>query len=243
VQFRNTAGTSTVPIGSPVAASGGTAALTTSSLAFGMYSLTALFTPTNAAQFTAATSPTLTYVVRKADPPVPGALPAISGAPKVGRTVTCQPGTWTGATSFAYSWTRDGVRLAVTGARITVPGAAYGGRLACVVSAGNSGGVISRSSPTKSVAIGPAIRKVSAPRISGKARVGATLSVVRGSWSPKPTGFTFQWLRNGKPVGGATTARYAVKRSDKGKKLTVRVTAKANGYVSVSARTKAVRIR
>ncbi len=243
VQFRNTAGTSTVPVGNPVAASGGQATLTTSSLAFGMYSLTALFTPTNAALFTAATSQTLTYVVRKADPPVPGALPSISGAPKVGQKVTCLPGTWTGATGFAYSWTRNGARLAVTGARITVPGAAYGGRLACVVSASNSGGVISRSSPTKSVAIGPAIRKVAAPRISGKARVGSTLSVARGSWSPKPTSYAFQWLRNGKPVGGATKAKYAVKKADKGKKLTVRVTAKANGYVSVSARSKAVRIR
>ena len=42
-----------------------------------------------------------------ADPPVPVHAPTIAGEAKRGRTLTASPGTWTGATSYSYSWERQ----------------------------------------------------------------------------------------------------------------------------------------
>jgi hypothetical protein len=37
-------------------------------------------------------------------------LPAVTGTPRVGRTVRCSPGTWTGSATFTFThgWRRDG---------------------------------------------------------------------------------------------------------------------------------------
>jgi len=43
--------------------------------------------------------------------PVNSVLPAITGTVEVGQTLTVSQGTWTGADSYAYSWTRDGVLI------------------------------------------------------------------------------------------------------------------------------------
>ena len=39
--------------------------------------------------------------------PVNTSAPAIHGSPITGATLACTPGTWRGATSFAYEWLRD----------------------------------------------------------------------------------------------------------------------------------------
>ena len=37
--------------------------------------------------------------------------PAITGTPRVGSTLTCEPGTWTGSTGLAYRWLRSGTEI------------------------------------------------------------------------------------------------------------------------------------
>ena len=43
-----------------------------------------------------------------------------------------------------------------------------------------------------------------------------------GRWGPAPVTLTYQWLRNGTPIAGATGSTYKLKNKDKGKKISVR---------------------
>ena len=61
----------------------------------------------------------------------------------------------------------------------------------------------------------------SKPRVSGKATVGKKLKASGAGWSPKPSTITYQWLRNGKPIKGATKSEYTLTKVDKGKKISV----------------------
>ncbi|KQO98352.1 hypothetical protein ASF30_09845 [Leifsonia sp. Leaf264] len=72
-----------------------------------------------------------------------------------------------------------------------------------------------------------------APTISGEHRVGLTLKAkAPASWSPKPTSVTYQWLRNGKPIKGATGAAYKEKWEDGTTVTNVKVTAHRAGYAA-----------
>ena len=46
---------------------------------------------------------------------------------------------------------------------------------------------------------------------------------------------SYQWLRNGKPISSATAATYKPTKSDKGKKLSVKITVASPGYQKATA--------
>ncbi len=73
------------------------------------------------------------------------------------------------------------------------------------------------------------------PKVTGKAKVGKTLRAEAGTWQPAPVTLTYQWLRNGKPIKGATAARYKLVKADAGRKIRVRVTGAKPGYAPVVA--------
>lgn len=73
--------------------------------------------------------------------------------------------------------------------------------------------------------------------IAGAARVGSALACSRGSWRGAPTAFSFEWLRAGAPIRGATDRRYVLGRADVGWSVTCRVTARnAGGRLSSTSR-------
>ncbi|WP_411734294.1 hypothetical protein [Paeniglutamicibacter sp.] len=47
------------------------------------------------------------------------------------------------------------------------------------------------------------------------------------------TKVSYQWLRDGKPIMGATAKTYAIKRTDRNHRIYVRVTATKPGYLPV----------
>lgn len=71
------------------------------------------------------------------------------------------------------------------------------------------------------------------PKVTGKARVGATLRVNTGAWSPTPDATTVTWRVGTKTVGTGVT--YKVKVSDKGKTLIAVVKATKAGYLDGTA--------
>jgi hypothetical protein len=79
--------------------------------------------------------------------------PKITGRVRVGSTVTCNTGTWTGAPSFTYQWTRNNAVIAVTTPKYHI-GSADGGRsVACIVTATNAVG----SKTVRTKAVRPAV--------------------------------------------------------------------------------------
>ena len=73
--------------------------------------------------------------------PVNTSAPGV-GAARVGRAVTCAPGSWSGApTSFAYQWLRNGIAIGGANRPSYAPALGdTGARLACAVVAANAAG-------------------------------------------------------------------------------------------------------
>ena len=82
-----------------------------------------------------------------------------------------------------------------------------------------------------------------APKVTGKARLGKVLRVRGAVWSGGPTSVGYQWLRNGRTIRAATTASYRITRKDRGKRISVRLTARKPGVRSVTWTSKPVRVR
>lgn len=81
------------------------------------------------------------------------------------------------------------------------------------------------------------------PKIRGRAVPGRRLSASAGQWTPAPTAVSYVWLRNGKAIKGATSAKYRVKRADRGDRLAVRVTVHRDGYPAATSTSAAVRVK
>lgn len=63
------------------------------------------------------------------------------------------------------------------------------------------------------------------PRIYGNLRAGNEVFVDEGSWKPLPSKVSYQWLRDGKAIRGATRSTYMLTTSDINHKVSARVTA------------------
>jgi hypothetical protein len=70
-------------------------------------------------------------------------------------------------------------------------------------------------------------------KLKGKAKVGRTLKAVKsGSYRPGDVTTKFQWYVNGVKIAGATKVTLKVKKSWKGKFITVRMTTTKTGYAT-----------
>ncbi|MEW2397002.1 Ig-like domain repeat protein [Streptomyces sp. NPDC046862] len=228
-------------LGSPVAVSGGTATLTTSTLAVGTHTLKAAFTPSDAAAYGASVSAPLSYTV-KIKPPAVVTPAKVTGTVRVGSKVTCSV-SFSGATSVSYAWLRDGTVISgATGSTRTLVAADYPHKTACRAKATNSTGSTTSTSAAVTVALGPALKNLTKPSISGTHRVGYRQTAKPGSWNPTATSYSYVWKRDGRAITGATHSTYTPTRSDRGHLLTVTVTAKRAGYAKGTATSASVRI-
>ncbi|WP_375383691.1 LamG-like jellyroll fold domain-containing protein [uncultured Microbacterium sp.] len=71
------------------------------------------------------------------------------------------------------------------------------------------------------------VASVAPPVVSGVALVGKQLTADPGKWDASGATFTYQWLRDGAAIAGATSAKYTTVKADGGKSLSVKVTATA----------------
>lgn len=79
------------------------------------------------------------------------------------------------------------------------------------------------------------VQNTAAPTISGSPAVGSTLTASTGTWSPTPTAYAMQWMRDGQPILGAVGSTYVPTEADLGARLTVAVTASEVDSDSASA--------
>jgi hypothetical protein len=71
------------------------------------------------------------------------------------------------------------------------------------------------------------------PTMSGTAQVGSTLTAKTGAWDSGVT-LTYQWLRNGVAISGATSLNYVLVAADEGKLIAIKVTGSKAGVPPVS---------
>jgi hypothetical protein len=70
--------------------------------------------------------------------------------------------------------------------------------------------------------------------IGNAAKIGETLTAkTSGDWTDAVS-FSYQWLRDGKPIKGATKDHYKVTKADAGSKLSVKVTGHKDGFADKS---------
>ncbi|MET0927970.1 MAG: hypothetical protein ABWX74_00555, partial [Aeromicrobium sp.] len=117
------------------------------------------------------------------------------------------------------------------------------GLVVTVSSAGTTGSVTVRLTSRTAAAPAPAApspARLSAktPRVTGTARVGRTLKVRVGSWSPRPS-YRYQWYANGKKIAKkGTKSAFTLTSRQKGKRITVKVTGRKAGYATVTKTSK-----
>ncbi|MDQ7994027.1 MAG: hypothetical protein REI45_15260, partial [Propionicimonas sp.] len=160
--------------------------------------------------------------------------PKIVGTLSVGSTLTVSRGSWTSKVSVSYQWLRDGAAIPGATKSSYRPGSADAGKQVSVRLTGKRSGY---ASVARFSALTARIVSAATPKISGSAVVGSTLTATPGTWSAG-TVLSYQWLRSGKGIAGATTATYRLAGADDGKQLTVRVTGRQAGWATV-ARTSA----
>ncbi|MHA7240008.1 hypothetical protein [Arthrobacter sp. TMS1-12-1] len=160
--------------------------------------------------------------------------PAITGTVRVGSTLTASNGSWPSGTSVAYQWYRGTAAITGATAKTYKPVAADLGKNLRVRVAGSHPAYFPTSAYSAfTSATAPGAIALGTPVIKGTTTVGSTLS---SSVSGYVSGMTLkrQWYRSGTVISGATGSSYRLTAADRGKQLTIRVTASRPGYTTVT---------
>ncbi|MEU7886523.1 N-acetylmuramoyl-L-alanine amidase [Microbispora bryophytorum] len=170
--------------------------------------------------------------------------PTISGPAKVGGELSASSGTWSRQVAgFTYQWYVDGAKVPGATEPTYRPGVADLGRSVVVevtVDDPYFTAASARSAATAPVAPGT-FTSAQPPAVSGTPKIGRTLTASPGTWTPSPEKVTYQWLRDGVAVKGATGRTYHLTGHDRGARVAVRVTVSAKAYAKAVATSAATR--
>jgi len=161
---------------------------------------------------------------------LPTGAPVITGIAAQGRSLAVDTSSIAdedGLGPFSYQWLRDGAAISgATGGSYTLTGADIGARITVRVS--YTDGIGTRESLT-SAATGAVTDTNDAPQgrpvVAGTAAQGETLSAdTSGISDADGLGeFSYQWLRGGVAISGATDSEYRTVQADVGAEIAVRV--------------------
>jgi hypothetical protein len=153
-------------------------------------------------------------------------------SPKVGDVLKASTAAWSPVAAMTYQWLRDGAPITgATSATYTATPADADHALS-VKATGTAEGY---AATDKTSAVTAKVAKLAftsapAPVIGGGTpTVGDTLTATVAAWAPVAS-FTWQWLRDGQPIGGATSASYTTTDADQAHAISVRVTGAADGH-------------
>jgi hypothetical protein len=203
----------------------------------------ALFGATTQTAFSTATAPAVAPDVTG---PVEVLPPSVVGIQAVGARLQGRHGVWTGSGTlrYAYQWYRcdeAGGRCAAiggaTGRTHRLGARDVGKTIGLTVRATDvTGDTRAYASLVGPIAVArPAEEATAQPLITGDARVGVTLGVWNGVWSPAPTSTSYAWqrcnanARRCESIAGESGPTYVATGDDVGHRLVAVVTASAAG--------------
>lgn len=168
--------------------------------------------------------------------------PVLPATAKAGQTLTPTGGVATPNDALrTWTWLRDGSKITTTSVPSYKLTTADSGRVIRVrVDATRSGYGDSYGVTSNYVRVAAAC--IVRPTFTGTTRVGRRLTGSKGTWRAPSHTFSYRWLRDGRPITGATRTTYTTTRADRGRLITFQVTAKRAGFVSVIAKSVARRI-
>ena len=158
--------------------------------------------------------------------------PAIVGKVAVGSKLTAKVSAWSPKASFTYQWYSNGKAIRGATKSTFTPTRAQAGTTLVVKVTGSKSGYLTVSKYSVGKKVPLLTLTVGSTWINGPTRVGGTLKVTPGASHPVTTVKTYQWYANGNAISGATSSTYKVKAADKGKRITVKVTYRAQGFAT-----------
>ncbi len=165
------------------------------------------------------------------DTPVAVTQVSIAGSGKVGTQLTSSDPTFEPrAEQVTYQWFRGATSIyGATGPTYEVLSEDVGQKITLQATGTRSG--YKAGTSTSNVitgARGDALVAIHPPTIRGSAAVGQGLTVAPGTWPGNPQ-LSYQWLRKGDPIAGATGSTYYVAADDAARTISVVETANVNG--------------
>jgi alpha-tubulin suppressor-like RCC1 family protein len=166
--------------------------------------------------------------------------PTISGKGEVGQTLTASTGSWDEGTAFTYQWLRGGTAIAgATSTQYRIQNADIGAEITLTLTSKKFVWVVTQVSNTVEITQREFVSR-SEPIISGVSTVGSNLTVSPGIWDSGAT-FSFQWLRDGLEISGATSTSYTLQEIDDAKLISVRLRVEKIQYATVTVDSASVR--
>ncbi|MDY0910058.1 hypothetical protein [Microbacterium sp. CFBP9034] len=186
---------------------------------------------------------------------------SITGSLVAGATVTVQTGAWTPAdATLGYVWWQSEAPYAApvegvdqnVGAAV-IPGAQTSqltldgtlvGRYVWAVVTGTSGALTPASvvAASSTAVTAPEMANVPDVSIQGTLTVGLPLTAVLSAAAPESAAVSYQWLRGGVPIDGATLEVYSTGVADADASLSVTATFTRDGYATATRTSPAVTV-
>jgi len=164
-------------------------------------------------------------------------IPTIKGKAKVGTTLGIDTGSLSALpkdSKFAYQWYASGKAISKATADQLKLTKSQTGKIITVSLTVTAPGYVKTTKVSKQTsAVTDVFKKTPVPKITGTAKAGKKLKVNTGTWSPKPK-FTYQWYAGGKAIKGATKSSLKLKKAQRGKKISVKVTGTKKYYSTVT---------
>lgn len=168
---------------------------------------------------------------------------SVTGSARVAGTLTVTSKGWSpSSATLTYRWNRNGAPIkGATGTTYKLTTQDHTAVITATVTARKTG-YSTISTTSSNVKIGAGIlTQTGKVTITGTAKVGSTVRAQPGTWGPGSVTLSYRWNRDGAMIKGATGRDYRLTSSDKGKKITVTITARRTAYLTASKTTGSIR--
>lgn len=171
------------------------------------------------------------------------ATPEIAGTVKVGQKLTATAGTWTSGTKLKYQWHRSGKAIkGATSSTYKLVAADRADRITVKVTGTKAGYTTAVKTSVRTGKVAAGSLQSAKPKIFGTAKVGKKLTARAGTWT-SGTKLKYQWYRSGKAIKGAKSKTYKLVSTDRGERISVKITGTKSGYTTaarISSKTRKI---